>query len=51
MELVEFGRLTPAQRAEQPNRLIEMPLVAMWRALRPDATLPVGPVVLRRLPF
>lgn len=37
--------------AEQPAGVLEMPLVTMWRALRPDAQLPDGVVNVRGLPF
>jgi hypothetical protein len=46
-----FVEIPPPVLAEQPAGPIEMPLVAMWRALRPGAVLPPGPVVLRGLPF
>jgi GNAT superfamily N-acetyltransferase len=37
--------------AAQPDGRVEMPLRAMWRALRPEATWPAGPVAVLGEPF
>jgi hypothetical protein len=37
--------------ADQPEGRIEMPMAAMWRALRPGAKWPPGRVDVRGLPF
>jgi hypothetical protein len=38
MEIVECGRLP-------------MPQLMLWKALRPGAAWPAGPVIVRSLPF
>lgn len=46
-----FTEIPPPVMAQQPGGLVEMPMVAMWRALRAGARLPSGPVVLTGFPF
>lgn len=46
-----FGEITAPVWADQPGGRIEMPLVAMWRALHAGAAWPSGRVDVRGLPF
>jgi predicted GNAT family N-acyltransferase len=46
-----FEELRASVWAEQPSGRIEMPLRAMWRALRGGVTWPPGRVDVRGLPF
>ena len=50
-ERFEFIRIAAPVWADQPDGRIEMPMVAMWRALRPDAQWPPGRVEVKGLPF
>src|SRR3954451_12258484 len=46
-----FREITAPVTAEQPDRIVTMGEVCMWRPLRADATWPEGPVRVRGLPF
>jgi hypothetical protein len=46
-----FEEIDAAVAAEQPTGPVEVPMRAMWRALRPGVTWPSGPVRLLGLPF
>jgi predicted GNAT family N-acyltransferase len=46
-----FREITAPVTAEQPDRVVTMGEVAMWRPLKPDAAWPDGPVRVRGLPF
>jgi GNAT superfamily N-acetyltransferase len=46
-----FAEIDSPVTIEQPDGPVRMPLVAMWRALRPGAEWPAGPVALLGLPF
>lgn len=46
-----FQRIDAPVTAAQPDGRVEMPLRAMWRALRPGATWPPGPVAVLGEPF
>ena len=46
-----FEEIAAAVAAEQPTGPIEMPMRAMWRALRPGAEWPTGRVQVLGLPF
>jgi predicted GNAT family N-acyltransferase len=48
---LEFVEITAPVWADQPEGRIEMPMVAMWRALRDGAEWPPGRVDVRGLPF
>jgi predicted GNAT family N-acyltransferase len=47
----QFVEISPPVFVEQPGGLVEMPMVAMWRAIRAGAELPSGRVIVRSLPF
>jgi predicted GNAT family N-acyltransferase len=46
-----FSEIDPPVVVEQPDGPAEIPMVAMWRALRDGVSLPQGHVTLRGLPF
>ncbi|MCW2968458.1 MAG: cation transporter [Solirubrobacteraceae bacterium] len=46
-----FTELDEAATVDQPGGRRTMPMVAMWRPLRPGATWPPGPVAVQGLPF
>jgi predicted N-acetyltransferase YhbS len=46
-----FRQIDAPVRAEQPGGRIEMPLCAMWKALRGELTWPPGPVEVAGEPF
>jgi predicted N-acetyltransferase YhbS len=46
-----FREITATVTAEQPDRIVTMGEVCMWRPLRADATWPSGPIRVRGLPF
>ena len=46
-----FVEIDPPVFVQQPNGFVEVPQVAMWRAIRDGALLPDGQVTLRSLPF
>jgi predicted GNAT family N-acyltransferase len=46
-----FEEIAAAVSAEQPSGPVEMPMRAMWRALRPGAEWPAGRVHVLGLPF
>jgi predicted N-acetyltransferase YhbS len=50
-ERAGFMRIAAPVRADQPGGRIEMPLAAMWRALRAGVGWPPGPVEVEGLPF
>ncbi len=47
----QFTEILPPVLVEQPQGWVEMPQVAMWRALRAGCSLPRGKVKLLGLPF
>ncbi len=47
----DFFEIAAPVFAEQPTRVVEMPVPAMWRPLRTGATLAPGAVTVRGLPF
>ncbi len=47
----EFVEIEPPVLVEQPDGFVEIPQVAMWRALRGGASLPPGQVRLLSRPF
>jgi predicted GNAT family N-acyltransferase len=46
-----FREITAPVTAEQPDRIVTMGEICMWRPLRADATWPDGPIRVRGLPF
>ena len=46
-----FRRIEARVTAEQPDRIVDMGEVSMWRPLRDGATWPGGPVRVLGLPF
>jgi predicted N-acetyltransferase YhbS len=46
-----FNEIATKATVEQPGGTVTMPMVAMWRALRPGAVWPEGRVALLSLPF
>lgn len=46
-----FAEVPPPVLVEQPDEVVEIPHVTMWRPLREQASLPEGQVILRGLPF
>jgi predicted N-acetyltransferase YhbS len=50
-ERLGFTTVPPPVLVEQAEGEAEMPQRTMWRALRPDASWPDGPLVVRSLPF
>lgn len=46
-----FTEVTTKATVEQPTGTATMPMVAMWRALRPGAVWPEGRVAVLSLPF
>ena len=50
-ERFQFTRIAAPTWAEQSDGRIEMPMVGMWRALRPGAAWPPGRVEVLGLPF
>ena len=48
---LEFVEIAAPVWADQPGGRIEMPMAAMWRALRDRAEWPPGRVDVRGLPF
>lgn len=47
----QFAEIAPPVLVQQPEGFVEIPQVAMWRALHNRATLPAGQVKLLSLPF
>ncbi len=50
-ERLRFVEVGAPVTVDQPDGAIEMPIRAMWRALRDGADWPAGPLRLRGLPF
>jgi predicted GNAT family N-acyltransferase len=46
-----FVEIDPPVLVQQPGDFVEVPQVAMWRAIREGATLPSGRPVVHSLPF
>jgi GNAT superfamily N-acetyltransferase len=46
-----FVELDHPALVQQPDRYVELPMVAMWRALHEDAGLPPGRVTVHTFPF
>jgi predicted N-acetyltransferase YhbS len=46
-----FAEIPRPVLVDQPGGVIELPMVAMWRALREGVELPSGPVKVDGLPF
>jgi GNAT superfamily N-acetyltransferase len=46
-----FVEITPPVLVDQPDGPVEIPMVAMWRAIHDRTALPEGRVSLRGLPF
>ena len=46
-----FTEIDPLVLVQQPDGLVAVPLVAMWRATGEDVTLPSGQVTVHSLPF
>jgi GNAT superfamily N-acetyltransferase len=46
-----FVEIDPPVLVKQPHGFVEVPQVAMWRAIREDVTLPSGRVIVHSLPF
>ena len=46
-----FEEIAPPVLVEQPDGVVEIPMVTMWRPLRPGGVLPIGRVTVHGLPF
>jgi hypothetical protein len=46
-----FVEIDPPVLVQQPRGFVELPQVAMWRAIREGVTLQSGRVVVHSLPF
>ncbi len=46
-----FAEIPPPVMVQQPDGCVEIPQVAMWRAIRDGGSLPPGRVKLNSLPF
>jgi len=46
-----FVEIDPPVFVQQPCGFVEVPLVAMWRAIHDEVTLPSGRVIVHSLPF